>query len=291
VAYALLLDPDCISHLTAVVPDQELRCCSSWTDLDLALRSGLNVAVFDPSMCPSAPLGRDAVRLFVKYPNVTFIAYVRRTPENLHAVFRLSVKGLQYVFVHPIRATDRTFRNLLDRAQSTSLAVGIVDAVIEKAASLPTGIRQAVSDLMHRPDRYATANDLALEARVATKTLYHQFARANLNPPKELLIFAKTVHAYCYLQFAGQTPHAIAKRMGYADTRRFSRHVAKVLGCGLRDLRDGIPPDEALLRFLEWLNKPAHFRGGLGKKNWGENQGSSKHHAPSETVTKTIPFK
>jgi hypothetical protein len=67
----------------------DVRFAVSWREFESLLRKGAQVAVFDPTADSGSSIS-DVLGVWRRWPSVSYLAYVTRTPANLKAVFKLS---------------------------------------------------------------------------------------------------------------------------------------------------------------------------------------------------------
>jgi AraC-like DNA-binding protein len=185
-------------------------------------------------------------------------------------------------------------QSAIESLASYQLAASLLANLEPRLKSLPPALYESIIDLFTQPSRYETGEDLARQAGIGTKRVYRELAQAGLKPPKQLVVFAKTVHAYGYLQFSNLSLRLVQKKLGYISREPFARHVRFVLDCHPTDLRSARDREELLLRLIEWTFKPNRPRmlvkdfalGDIDRSDYG----SSKHQAPPPTGAKTNPF-
>jgi AraC-like DNA-binding protein len=259
VALALFLPPPSIERVRRLLPTYELRVAHCWKDLNALIeKKDVEATMFDPSangLCNT----REALSVLSKHPSTPAVAYVQLTPQNLKAVFALSKRGLQHVFVHPVSQTDMRLRNALERSAGHRMALELLASIDTKTAVLPPGLICAVIDLFERPNRYDTAADIADEAGISVKRLYREFSAAGLRTPKNIITFAKVVGGYGYLRFSDYPIPCIARKLGYNDSRIFCDHTVAVFGYSAEEVRKGPDSEELVLRLIEWLYKPTQL--------------------------------
>lgn len=256
---AALLPTPSVARLRRLIPRHELSLAASWKELDSLISEGVEVGLFDPTVHGFFNIG-EAAEVIRKHSAARLIAYVRPTPQNLHAVFRLSKVGLQQVFVCQGTQCDTELANALERAGGNRIAFDLLASIESKLTHLTPRLSGALGDLFSRPRRYETAADLAHQAEIPVKQLYREFSQAGLRTPKEVVVLAKAIHAYGYLHFSQSPERLVRKKLGYSDSRCFLRHVASIFDCCPDQLRTHPDSDEVLVTLLEWMTKPACLR-------------------------------
>jgi AraC-like DNA-binding protein len=263
---AAFLPNDSAQRVRSLLPRHDVRLAGSCREFESLLRDGARIALIDPTAGVTNGLS-ELTAVWLRHPNATLVAYVIPSPANLKAVFRMSRLGLSHVFVHNDLRTEAQMLSTIESLAGHHLAVDLLAAVETKLKTLPLAVHQAVIDLFEHPKRYDTGQDLARQAGVTTKQLYRDFTKAGLRPPKQLVLLAKTIHAYGYLHFGNLPSRLAQKKVGYRSADRFSRHTYSIVGCQPADLRGAINTDELLLRLIEWMFKPYHVREALNHNN------------------------
>jgi transcriptional regulator GlxA family with amidase domain len=121
---------------------------------------------------------------------------------------------------------------------------------------LPAALLEATLDLFERPCRYDCASDLALQARVARRSLYRDFDALLVGSPRKLMVVARIIHAYSYLRQQAPTVREVAARVGYENVETLVQHCRDIFGCVPSDLRAEPAEDEVLMQLFEWYCKP-----------------------------------
>jgi hypothetical protein len=231
-----------------------VTCAETWDNLDRLLAQCVGECVI---LDPSAD-GTTRVRLVEtilhKHPSARFVAFVNVTPTNLKAVFTLAKHGLCRVFVHPLLGTAAPLREFLERESHLRMSRIVYATAEERFSLLSPKLGRAIQDLFERPQRYASAKDIAREASVPTKSMYLEFAQAGLLSPKALITLSKTVAGYGDLVLSAHSVCAISKKLGFADQRTFIKHLAALGANACR--RSGSDWDDVLVEAIERLHKP-----------------------------------
>jgi AraC-like DNA-binding protein len=232
-----------------------VTCAESWDDLDRLLANSIGECVIlDPS-ADGTPKVRLVETIFHKHPSAHFVAYVNVTPANLKAVFALAKHGLGRVFVHPLPGSVAPWREFLERESYLRMSRIVYATAEGRFSLLSPKLGRAIEDLFERPQRYASAKDIAREARVPTKSMYLEFAQAGLLSPKALITLSKTVAGYGDLVLSAHSVSAISKKLGFADQRTFIKHLAALGANACR--RSGSDWDDILVEAIERLHKPS----------------------------------
>ena len=256
---AAFLPADSAQRVTRLLPRCEVRFAASWRELDCLLRDGVQIALFDPAAGEPTQAAH-ASAFWVKHKNVTPVAYVIPSAANLKAIFRLSRLGLQHVLVYKDSRTEAQMLATVESLAGQELAVGLLATVEPKLRSLPRPLRGAITHLFQHPKRYETGQDLARQAGITNRRLYREFRKAGLRPPKQLVLFAKAVHACGYVCSGKLPPRLAQRKLGYNSSQLFARHIHSIVGCAPTHLSGVVDYEELTLRLVEWMFKPYRAR-------------------------------
>ena len=255
---AALLPPDAYTALRQVLSEAQFIPSRSWDELGRVAESrSVGSIVIDPYVAGS-DLG-PAISFLRRFRLVPTLAYVSLSPENFHAVAKLSNEGLYAAFIHPLCDSGQRLRALHEKLGSDTLARGLFLGTLEPAAGrLPVGVVRAVIDLFGRPHRYRTATDLAAQSEVIPRHLYRDFEAVHLGSPRKLVLAAKMLRAYGYLREPHHSVESVSEKLGYESVRVFSRNTRQVFGCCPSTLRKESNAEEVVMQLLEWYHKPTN---------------------------------
>lgn len=256
---AALLPVRFAEHIRRYFPLTPIAFVQRWDDLDRLLNTGSFLgALIDPRATDDGI--EAALRIIARHPNTRMLAYVEMSAANIHAVFRLSTRGLDDVFLHPVRPSDRRFQNAIEKIAGEKLASDVLAAVDSKLKQLPDGVRTAIFDLFYRPYRYIDSSDVATAAGVPIRSLYRALSKAQLPTPGELVAVAKSIHGYSLVRHTSTTIREATQKVGYSEPAIFSKHVRKHLGDYPSVLRSLPSSEPILICLIETLCKPRALR-------------------------------
>jgi len=213
-------------------------------------------AVFvDPTTVESSSLSY-AVEL-LKEDVVPCVGFVELDARNLYSVLSLASPVLTTCFVYPLgRSESDRLRHFVLTLPARKLTTRFLTAFEPSIGRLPPSLLEAILNLFERPWRYDCASDLALQARVARRSLYRNFDAVRVGSPRKLVIVARIIHAYAYLRQQVLTVHDVAAKVGYEKVETLVQHCDDILGCFPSALRAEPAEDEVLRHLLEWYCKP-----------------------------------
>jgi AraC-like DNA-binding protein len=252
---AALLPKRSADHIRRIVPETSIVFARGCDELRQILSTGLVAcALIDPNTDGDNTVS--LLDLMEKHPEARIIAYVEATPSSLQAVFRLSKHGLEQVFLHPVNPRDRRFLNAIENLSAHNLSYDLISALEPQLAALPLPIMGALVDVFRRPYRYKTANDIAYEAGVSTRSLYRAFQLVPFGPPKQTLAVAKVAYGYCNFCTGKQSIADLSHQLGYTKPFCFSNQVRHYLGNSPTDLRRTGNKADVFIALVESLCKP-----------------------------------
>ena len=259
---AALLPPAAYASIRQILHDAQFIPSRSWEELGrVAASRSVASIVIDPFFAGASDLG-PAISFLRRFRLVPTLAYVSLTPENLHAVAKLSNEGLYEAFLNPLGDSGRRLRAVHEKLGSETLVGGLFLGTLEPAAGrLPPGVVRAVIDLFGRPHRYRTVTDLAAQSDIIPRHLYRNFEAVRLGSPRKLVMAAKILRAYGYLRDPHHSVESVSEKLGYESVRVFSRHTRQVFGYCPSMLRQESDGEEVVRQLLEWYYKPTSRAG------------------------------
>lgn len=224
----------------------EFHAVGAWDEaVEAILRHPLEMAVVDPGLSGEAR-AQEIERIRVLFPSLPLILYTRLSPDLAAILLRLGQAGIRQVVVaqhddHPDR-----LRELLTGETARVVSHRLIDSISDLLAECPGELRWAIETIIREPNAVQTVQELARRARMNRKTCLRWFARAQLPPPRVMLMVLRAVYAHRLLQDPGYTVEDVAARLGYAQTRTFAQNMKEVLGMTPGELRVSLSPEEAL---------------------------------------------
>jgi AraC-like DNA-binding protein len=228
----------------------------SWAEL-IALIHNYPIALAIVNPAADGKMNIHAVaNLLRKYPSATVIAYIKLDPDSFRAAAQLSKRGLQIIVLETYDDSPPRLREIINEAASNPLLRYALRTLHPGLSALSFEVCRVVEDLFLTPHRYATAHDMAKDAKISVLQLYREFERARLVSPKKLIIAAKVLSACRYLHDADQSISAVAEKVGYGQTRILARHSVEMLGVTLSGMRGKLGKTTFHRRMLTWLTPP-----------------------------------
>jgi AraC-like DNA-binding protein len=224
----------------------EFHAVNAWDEaVDAILRHPLEMAVVDPGLSGRVR-AQEIERIRVLFPSLPLIVYSRLSPDLAGVLLHLGQTGIRQVVIaqhddHPDR-----LREILAAETARVVSHKLIDSLSDLLAGCPGELRWAIETIIREPAAVQSVQDLARRARIDRRTCLRWFARAQLPPPRVMLMILRAVYAHRLLQDPGYTVEDVAFRLGYAQTRTFAQNVKEVLGMTPGELRVSLSPDQAL---------------------------------------------
>jgi len=247
------LPPGSLARLRAVLSgDDELTEVADWPSLSAALHSQpIDLIVVDPR------LGRDdaarddrepslLLTLLTEFRSVPAILYSSHTREGLRAVLPLLRSGAYQVIFRGFDDTHERLRTLLDQIAASILGERLLGVILPKLedAEAPAEVVQAIARLFRAPQAFRTVHQLAAVAGRQRGMLDRWMTKAGLAPAKVVMLAARVAWTYHYLRAPGNLLKMLALRLGYADTVPLGRHVKRMTGLTVTEIRRDVSADE-----------------------------------------------
>jgi AraC-like DNA-binding protein len=272
---AAFLPPRLLTHVKHVFADEpDLLVASSWEELEAIIRrKPVSVVILDPSA--DGTLNVDAVAgLLKRYPSLPLVAYVTLHAPAFKAIAQLGKLGLEDVVLYRFDDAPERFRERVQQVQGNSLNHRAIEELRDSLRQLPRPLLVAIENLFEQPHRYMSALDLAMN-RMAIVGVYRNLDSAGLGSPKRLVVAAKVLRGFGYLNDPGYSVLDVSMKLGYKSTRIFSRHWVAVFGKTPARVRNRLSDDEALESVLRWI------RSGGDDSDVGDHEGTAtprRHH-------------
>lgn len=232
--------------------DDELTAVGDWSDLSDTLRSQpIDVIVVDPRLGRGDVAHDDRepsplLTLLTEFRSVPAILYSSHTREGLRAVLPLVRSGAYQVIFRGFDDTRERLGALLDQIAAGVLGERLLAVVLPKLqlAEAPSEVVQAVARLFRAPQAFRTVHQLAAVTGRRRGMLDRWMFKAGLAPAKVIILAARVAWTYHYLRAPGNRLKAIALRLGYADTVPLGRHVKRMTGRTVTEIRRDVSADE-----------------------------------------------
>ncbi len=251
---AIFLPTRQAAQIRAAMDAHDQICVAdSWETLEALVRlEPLSVVVFNPAADGTMDNTR-ACRLICKYASIPFVAYVPVDAAFVRGIAHMSNDGLQDVVVYHSDDSPLRFRKTLERVSSIPQVSTLIGKLEPWFRHLPEPLVDVLTDTLHQPHEYASAEDVAAGANMTLSALYRSFRNARLNSPKSFVIGARVFRGYVYLTDVGFSVGDVAMKLGYTHPRIFAHHIECVLGDSPSKVRRSLEDVDAVNRIVSWL--------------------------------------
>ncbi len=251
------LSPPLLAHLRVTLgAGHTLVVARSWDDVvQLVRHRVVDVLVLDPA-ADGAIRSAEILTIGALYPTQPVILYLALSPGSLRAVVELARHGVSQVVLHRFDDDATRFRTLLGQQHDIAIVDAALAALLGPLSALTVPLARAVRRLFERPQRFWTAQDLALEAAMPRRTMYRELGAAGFSSPRRLVLGARLLRAYGYLREPGYFVADVVTKLGYGSARVLVRHTRELVGATPSMLRDGVTEAEFVARLIAGILSP-----------------------------------
>ena len=239
------LPPLLLSHLRVVLGrEHNVFAVNRWDELAEEARSkSADLVVADPRADGTVRLEelRTVIRAF---PSLPVVIYTILAPETLGATVELAKLGVRHVVLRNFDDEPRRFRDLLERQPAYVMSDAVLASLARPLGMVPAELARAIERLFRVPQQFKGVNDLANAAAMNRRSLDRWLERAGLASARMLVLGARLLRAYFYMQDPGRSLDEVVERLGYGSSRLFARQVRAATGLTPTTLRQRVPPDE-----------------------------------------------
>lgn len=230
---------------------------AGWTQLDLGARKTVvDVAVLDPLAAGGD--GTEAVRGFLhRHPSVPVVLYIQLSPASLRAVVELAREAVIPVVLNRFDDERDRFRLLLEQLPHERFAEELLGRLGPALGLLPLPLASAVRQLVRRPHRFWSAQDLAVAAGCSRRSLYRQLEAAGFRSPRKLVQAARVLRAFVYLKDPGNLVEDVVTKLRYGSPHVFIRHTRETCGRTPSQLRRTMSGHDLVEILADRLLEPA----------------------------------
>jgi AraC-like DNA-binding protein len=151
--------------------------------------------------------------------------------------------GVRHYVFRDVDDQPSRFRERLEALRLDGLENRVLAPLLEAltARSAPPGMLAGILALFRTPDRFRTAEDLALATGYTRSYVNRLLEEAALAPSKALVQAAHALHAYQFARFPGVTAVRVAQRLRYTNATMFRRQLRLFTGVPYSQWRDQGP--------------------------------------------------
>ena len=251
-----LLPRPLASHLRIVLGSGHvLTQVSAWADLRaLVHRRAPDLVVADPAATGSVEL-ETLENLRREFPSLPVVVYTSLAPSTINAVVRLARCGVEHVVLSRFDDEPRRFLDLLESIPAFTLGERMLHALDASLAALPVTIVQALDQLFRSPAYFRNAHDLATAAGMNLRTLYRNLEPAGLYSARSLVVSARLLRVYAYLQDPGRSIKDVAAKTGYHSPWQLSQQMRELTGRTTEQVRKEVDADALVTLLAEQVKR------------------------------------
>lgn len=245
-----------LSHLTIVLGNEHsLTSAAGWAELqaDIQHRSA-DLVVADPAANGSVQV-EPLEQIRRQFPTLPVVVYTTLSPGAMKAIVRLARCGVENVVLSRFDDEPGRFLELLESIPSASLGDRMLEELAAPLRALPVTVVRAIDQLFRSPDRFRNAQDLAAAAGMTLRTLYRNLEPAELYSPRLLVVAARLLRAYGYLQDPGRSIKDVAAKSGYHSAWQLSQQMREMTGRTTEQVRREVRGDEFVLQLAERVRR------------------------------------
>jgi AraC-like DNA-binding protein len=239
-----------LSHLRIVLgSEHSLTPVTSWAELHQTVtHQPTDVVVADPAVAGAVEV-ESLEDLRRRMPSLPVVIYTQLSPTAMKAVVRLAKSGVEDVVLSRFDDEPRRFLELLEGIPAHTLGERMLQELAESIAILPITVARAIDQLFRSPARFKNAQDLADASGMNLRTLYRNLEPAGIFSARALVVSARLLHAYSFLQDPGRSIKDVAAKAGYNSPWQLSQQLRELTGRTTEQVRRELK-QEALIVML-----------------------------------------
>jgi AraC-like DNA-binding protein len=245
-----------LSHLRIVIgAEHTLTAVFSWAELHATVKHLVtDVVVADPGASGSVEV-EALEQLRYLYPSLPVVVYTSLAPACIKAVVRLAKSGVDHVVLSRFDDEPGRFLELIEGIPAFALGDRMLRALGAPLAQLPVVVVRAIDQLYRSPTRFRNAGDLASAAGMNLRTLYRNLEPAGLYSARSLVVSARLLRAYAYLQDPGRSIKDVAAKSGYHSPWQLSQQMREMTGRTTEQVRRELNGDALICLLAEQVQR------------------------------------
>jgi AraC-like DNA-binding protein len=254
-----LLPRQLLAHLRVVLgSEHSLTPVMNWADLQRTVQhSPTDVVVADPSVSGSVQV--EALEYLRRhYPSLPVVVYTSLAPSSIKAIVRLARSGVEHVVLNRFDDEPGRFLELLEGIPAYALGDRMLAALAGSLSCLPVTVVRAIDQLFRSPAHFKNAQDLAAAAGMNLRTLYRNLEPAGLYSARGLVVSARVLRAYSYLQDPGRSIKDVAAKTGYASSWQLSQQMRDMTGRTTEQVRRELTGEALVSLLAEQVRRRRH---------------------------------
>ena len=227
-----------LSHLRIVLgSEHSLTSVASWAELQaMVAHHGPELVVADPAVDGSVQ-AEALETLRRQFPSLPVVVYTTLAPASIKAIVRLAKSGVEHVVLSRFDDEPRRFLALLESIPALALGDRMLQELAAPLSALPVTVVRAIEQLFRSPGEFKDSADLARAAGMNLRTLYRNLEPAGIFSARSLVVAARVLQAFAYLQDPGRSIKDVAAKAGYHSPWQLSQQMRELTGLTTEQVR------------------------------------------------------
>jgi AraC-like DNA-binding protein len=245
-----------LSHLRITLGSEHaLTPVFSWAELQATVKHLVtDVVVADPAaggQVDVEPL--EALRR--QFPSLPVVVYTSLAPASIKAIVRLAKSGVEHVVLSRFDDEPGRFLELIEGVPAFALGDRMLIELTDALSCLPVGVIRAIDQLFRSPLRFKNAQDLAEAAGMNLRTLYRNLEPAGIFSARALVVSARLLRAYAYLQDPGRSIKDVAAKAGYHSPWQLAQQMRELTGYTTEQVRREVDSEVLIALLAEQVKR------------------------------------
>lgn len=245
-----------LSHLRIVLGSEHtLTPVFSWGELQATVKHlATDIVVADPAAAGSVEI-EALEELRRQYPSLPVVVYTSLAPAGIKAIVRLAKSGVEHVVLSRFDDEPAKFLELIEGIPAFALGDRMLQELAGPLSCLPVVVVRAVDQLFRSPARFKNAQDVAAAAGMNLRTLYRNLEPAGIYSARALVVSARILRAYAYLQDPGRSIKDVAAKAGYHSPWQLSQQMRELTGLTTEQVRKEVNGDALVVLLAEQVRR------------------------------------
>jgi AraC-like DNA-binding protein len=245
-----------LSHLRIVLgSEHSLTPVFSWAELQTTVQHLVSdVVIADPAATGSVDI-ETLESLRRRYPSLPVVVYTSLAPASIKAIVRLAKSGVDHVVLSRFDDEPGRFLELIEGIPAFSIGDRMLQELAAAMTCLPVVVVRAVDQLFRTPVRFKNAHDLAAASGMNLRTLYRNLEPAGIFSARALVVSARLLRAYAYMQDPGRSIKDVAAKAGYHSPWQLSQQMREMTGFTTEQVRREVDEDALVTLLAEQVRR------------------------------------
>jgi AraC-like DNA-binding protein len=245
-----------LSHLRIVLgTEHQLSAVATWAELQaLVQHQATDIIIADPA-ADGTPQIEALEHLRRQLPSLPIIIYTALAPAGIQAIVRLAKSGVEHVVLSRFDDEPGRFLALIEGIPAYALGEQMLQELAAPLSSLPVTVVRAVDQLFRSPASFRNAQDLAAAAGMNLRTLYRNLEPAGIFSARALVVSARLLRAYAYLQDPGRSIKDVAAKAGYHSPWQLSQQMRELTGQTTEQVRHEVTGNALVMLLAEQVRR------------------------------------